>query len=375
MRKYFLWLLLASFAVLSLTTLRSIAPDLLTKQLAAFGLGACLFYGLSRLPFSFYLRHSKYAYWLINLLLLGLVVYGEAMRGTAGWISLPFGWNLQPSQFALPVTALYALSLWPKQQILNWRSLLQLTAVIGIPFVLIFISPDFGTAMVFVVALGALLWLHRLPWRYAVGLGAAALAAALLLWTVVFQDYQRDRVLGFLHLQSAAKLGVASTLEYAAAPTRTSEQSPAVYNARQALIAVGSGGVWGRGLGHGVQSHLRFLPERQTDFIFASFAEEWGLVGASILLSLYLGLLLFLLFISAQLPDFAAGAYVQILLVMLLVQTFINIGMNMSLLPITGITLPLMSYGGSSVLAVMMSLGVVQSLLGGLKKAPFYTFY
>jgi len=362
MRKYFLLIILLSFALLSLTTLLSIVPELLNKQAMAFVLGIFTFYLLSRLPFDFYLRFSKYAYITLNVVLFLLLIYGEMTRGIAAWISLPFGFNLQPSQFAVPATALYLANYLKKPRVLHWQLLWRLGLIITVPFILILLAPDFGTAMVFLVSMAMVLWLNRLPWRYALALFAAAVLAGTLTWTLLFKDYQKQRILGFLNMQTATS-------------TSSNEQTPAVYNARQALIAVGSGQIWGRGLGHGVQSHLRFLPERQTDFIFASFAEEWGFVGAAVLLSLYALLFFFLLFVANYSSTFAVTSYTTMVLMMFLSQTFINIGMNMSLLPITGITLPLMSYGGSSVLAMTISLAIVQAALADFKKRLIQSFY
>ena len=355
-------MILVSFALLSLTTLRSIVPDLLNRQAMAFGLGIVGFYLLSRLPFDFYLRFSKYAYLLLNLSLLLLLLYGEMTRGIAAWISLPFGFKFQPSQFAVPITALYLADYLRKPAVLHWKLLWRLGLIIVVPFILILLAPDFGTAMVFLVSMSTLLWLNRLPWRFVLALLSLILITSILTWTLLFKDYQKQRILGFLSMQSETS-------------ATSSEQSPAVYNARQALIAVGSGQIWGRGLGHGVQSHLRFLPERQTDFIFASFAEEWGFVGAAVLLSLYALLFFFLLFVANYSSAFPVTSYTAMVLMMFLSQTFINIGMNMSLLPITGITLPLMSYGGSSVLAMAATLAIVQSALADFKKRAIQSFY
>jgi rod shape determining protein RodA len=155
----------------------------------------------------------------------------------------------------------------------------------------------------------------------------------------------------------------------------SSKESSSAYNARQALIAVGSGRIFGRGIGQGVQSHLRFLPERQTDFIFASFAEEWGFIGAVFLLLLYFILLNFILYLAYRIEDFRQKLYLLVVFTMFLVQIFINIGMNMAILPITGITLPFLSYGGSSVISLFFALGVAASIADKFRKKTVHSFY
>ena len=143
----------------------------------------------------------------------------------------------------------------------------------------------------------------------------------------------------------------------------TTQQSQVNYNALQSQIAVGSGQTWGRGLGQGIQSHLRFLPERQTDFIFASFAEEVGFVGAVSLIILYLILILTIWRTAVRASNQVQKLVCFSILTMFLTQTIVNIGMNMGLMPITGITLPFISYGGSSILALSFCLGLTLSLL------------
>ena len=166
------------------------------------------------------------------------------------------------------------------------------------------------------------------------------------------EDYQKSRLTSFSQINQQTELML-----------ETDANQDAAYNARQALIAVGAGQLWGQGLGRGSQSHLKFLPERQTDFIFASFAEEWGFLGSSLILTLYLLLLAFLLYIAINEADQAKQLYVLTVFMMFFVQIFINIGMNLALVPITGITLPFLSYGGSSILSLFFTLALVQRVV------------
>jgi rod shape determining protein RodA len=294
---------------------------------------------------------------------LGLLIYGSVTRGISAWITLPFGFKFQPSQFALPITAVYLASFFRQATKFSWVLLWQALMIMAVPILLVLLEPDFGTALVLAAGLFMFLFFNHLSWSQVLNLVAIAAVAGLLLWTVVFKDYQRNRLLGFLHLHQTSSV------------TSTSQESSSAYNARQALIAVGSGQLWGRGIGQGVQSHLRFLPERQTDFMFASFTEEWGLVGALVLLFLYSVLLYFLWYVLLLLPNFQEQLYVASLLAMFLVQILVNVGMNMAIVPITGITLPFMSYGGSSIIALLYALGIVQSSIRRLRRQANRSFY
>jgi rod shape determining protein RodA len=363
MRKLLLPLVVVLFAVLSLTTLRSIMPELVAKQTIAFGLGAVVFTVAAAIPWQWHLRFAPWLYLALNVSLLGLLIYGSVTRGISAWITLPFGFKFQPSQFALPITAVYLASFFRQETKFSWVLLWQALVIMAVPTLLILLEPDFGTALVLAAGLGMFLFFNRLSLSQILNLVAIAAVVVLLLWTVVFKEYQRNRLLGFLHLHQTSSAAF------------TSQESSSAYNARQALIAVGSGQVWGRGIGQGVQSHLRFLPERQTDFMFASFAEEWGLIGALFLLFLYAALLYFLWYALLLLPNFQEQLYVGSLLAMFLVQIFVNVGMNMAIVPITGITLPFMSYGGSSIIALLYALGIVQSSIRRLNRQANRSFY
>ncbi len=364
MRKYFLLSLIFLFAILSLTTLRSIVPELLYKQAISFFLAFLVFLLASKLPFIFHLHLAKWLYLLLNLLLLFLLIYGSITRGISAWIVLPLGFKFQPSQLAVPITALYLIACFPKEMKFTWFTLFKSLLIIALPAILILLEPDFGTVLVFIVAMSIFLFFNQLIFKQILGLFLLAFLGALILWTLVFKDYQKSRLLSFLHLYQPVQ----------SSQTEKKESSSA-YNARQALIAVGSGQLFGRGIGQGVQSHLRFLPERQTDFIFASFSEEWGFLGVFFLLGLYFALLAFLLYVAYKIDDFSSRLYLLILFGMLLIQIFINVGMNLAILPITGITLPFLSYGGSSVISLFFALGVAQSIIGSFKKKAIRSFY
>lgn len=363
MRKFFLGSILFLFSLISLITLRSVVPDLLYKQGIALLIAFALFFTLSQIPFSLMMKYSRYLYLFINIILLGLLIWGRVSRGIVAWITLPFGFKFQPSQIAAPFTALYLASLFPKEKKFTWRELWQTVAIILIPTALILFEPDFGTAFVFFLAMSVFIFFNRLDFRKFLSLVSIGLLSFGMLWTFVLEDYQKARLFGFSNLQQNQELTV------------TEEETSAEYNARQALIAVGSGKFWGRGLGQGVQSQLRFLPERQTDFIFASFAEEWGFLGTSLIIFLYFSFLLFILRYAYLVEKFSAKLYLLAIFTMFLTQLFINIGMNLALIPITGITLPFLSYGGSSVISFFFALGIIQSILNSYQKKEVLSFY
>lgn len=334
-------------SLLSLVILKSISPDVVTRQFWFFCFGWSVCWLLLRLPSEVLHAYAVWMYWLLVLVLFVLLITGNQTRGTVGWFELGWGLKLQPSQFAVPIVAWYVAVRNGKYQTvwsLLWR--------IVLPGLLIMLEPDFGTAMVYFMSLSVFFWQFKLQLRHVIGMLAVALIGFVIAWTFIFKPYQRDRVLSFLFPTRIVQVGV---------------ESSAQYNARQALIAVGSGQVVGQGLGQGVQSHLRFLPERQTDFIFASLAEEIGLIGSVTVVLCYGVLLGSMLLAVLQYFEQPTLRYILSFATFVFVQTAINIGMNIGLLPITGITLPLLSYGGSSILAFCTGLGLVMNQMSRLK--------
>ncbi len=340
MRSWLLPLVITVMGLLGVLTLRSVAPQLAIQQLVYLVLGVIIFSFVSQWS---YHRLSAWRWGLYVLLVIGLCIplaIGQTTRGIAAWIDIGGWFSIQPSQLAIPFVGLVVAELVTKTK-LQVKDFVGLGVVIGVPAILVALEPDLGTLIVYLASMGSMLFVSHVQWRWIVGVGAIAIVVAVTSWHWWLAPYQKARITSFLN---------------------TSSNQDASYNARQALIAVGSGQLLGRGLGQGIQSHLRFLPERQTDFIFASLAEELGFLGAAVVLSGY-GLLLWSLHrIADQSTDVAASYYCYAISGMLMVQVMINIGMNMGLVPITGITLPFVSYGGSSFLAVCLSFGIVQAI-------------
>ncbi len=370
MRKYFLASLLFLLMIVALVTLKSIAPDLLSIQLTAYLLGFIIFFVFSKVSLAYWWRFSPFLYWALNLLLLALLIWGRATRGIVAWIELPFGFRFQPSQLVIPLTALFLSNRFKKQsqsaqeKTLSWSAVLQILAIIFLPALLINLQPDFGTAIIYLLASSIFLFFNRLGWQKIAIFLSLIIVTITAAWFLVLADYQKSRLTSFLLFISPEK-NLSSDFR---------QESSATYNARQSVIAIGAGQLWGQGLGRGTQSHLKFLPERQTDFIFASFVEEWGFLGSLLILGIYFALLSFLLYLVYFEENRGKKLYILTIFMMFLTQILINIGMNLALLPITGITLPFLSYGGSSVLSLFFSLALVQSILLEGDKTPSSIF-
>jgi len=218
-----------------------------------------------------------------------------------------------------------------------------------LPGVLIIIQPDLGTTLIYFLSIGSMFFLAPIKFKHILYLSSAGIITLVLSWFLILKPYQKERILSFIN---------------------KSDQTQAGWNAEQSLIAVGSGQIWGRGLGQGIQSHLKFLPERQTDFIFASVAEEVGFIGSITLVGIYCYLMMVLWRVMASTPDLGQKQVCLSILSMMIIQTATNIGMNAGLVPITGVTLPFVSYGGSSILAISFSLGLIQSILRHTEPSP-----
>ncbi len=338
-------------ASISLVSLRSIAPDLMQRQLIYFLAASCIFFLMQKIRFEFLVQKSIIFYLLTIFTLLLLFGLGVTTRSTVRWIELPLGFKIQPSQFVPVIVSLLLAKKWSKQKIQSWKGLLNFLITLFLPIVLVLLQPDFGTSVVILVSLLSTLLFSSIRFKQVVSLSVVGVISLVLLWSLILKPYQKSRITSFFN--------------------REQQQAQAsAYNARQALIAVGSGQVFGRGLGAGVQSHLRFLPERQTDFIFASIAEEWGLVGSLIILCLYFSLLITLLVACYQADVAEHQVIIIVLFVNLFSQIFVNIGMNVGLVPITGLTLPFLSYGGSSIISFSIYLGLVFNVISLRRTKP-----
>jgi len=347
LRRWLLPLFIFLFALLSLMTLRSIAPTLLQKQALYFALGAVIFFLTAKISFQKWLILSPYVYGLVVVLLILTKIIGKVTRGATSWI--PIGsFHVQPSQIAVIATGLFLISLLSKKEIKTWEDFFRLGFLAAIPAALIFIIPELGTTIIYTFSIASIFFLSKTKPRFLFLSLIVGVCVIVFSWNFLLRAYQKQRITSFLNVNQ--------------------DQTGGGYNALQSVIAVGSGQLYGRGIGQGVQSHLRFLPERQTDFVFASFAEEMGSIGAIPVILLYASGTFFLVLVGISVSKKEERYFCFLTATMIGAQAGINIGMNMGILPITGITLPLFSYGGSSILALCFQLGCVQSILQDFRK-------
>lgn len=347
MNKWFLPGIISILALLSVVTLSSIASAYAGRQLVFFLVGGVVFWLSSKVSFSTWLNY-RFLVYLACCIALIVPLFLSLTRGTARWIPVGDLFAIQPSQLAIPLVSFTLIWLLTKEKN-NFSQVVKFIAWLLPPAVLILIEPDLGTTIIYLTVLVSLLFLTNTSWKLLISLLGIGLLVAILGWLFVLQPYQKARITSFLATQE--------------------EQTHSNYNAEQALIAVGSGQMSGRGLGQGVQSHLQFLPEKHTDFIFASLAEEYGYLGSLVVIGL-LGLLIaYLLWMSHQLKNQAGQLFLFITALLFFLQATININMNIGLMPITGITLPFISYGGSSIISLCLMLGISQSIITKSKGA------
>lgn len=317
----------------------STSATLAFQQFAYAIVGIILFFTISGSDYRIIRGLVKPALVVVFLLLVMVSIIGFETRGSVRWIPLGF-FNIQPSEFAKPIIILFLASFW-SERISTWKNIfISLAWVFPILF-LIFRQPDLGTTLTIASVWFIMLFVSKISFKKIL-LIVLLVAIVLPMGWFVLHDYQRQRILTFLS-PGTDPLGQG-------------------YNIIQSTIAVGSGNFFGRGLGRGTQSRLQFLPEYRTDFVFASIAEELGFLGSVMIISIYSFIVVYCFWVGNR-SDTYFGSLISIGVAgMILFQTIVNIGMNTGILPVTGITLPLLSYGGSSLLATLISLGLVSSV-------------
>lgn len=341
--KNFDWLLLGLILlilILGLPILFSVAPEMIPRQLIWLAISLFAFFVFSSIDYRIFENMSFVFYFLSLFLLIITFIFGQVTRGSIRWLSLG-GINLQASEIIKPFLIVSLASWTTKLDLKEMKNLLFLFFLIALISLLIFLQPDLGSTIVINFVFLSVLLMAGLNLKFFFLVALLIIASFPLVWRFL-KDYQKTRIFVFFN-PFADPLGRG-------------------YHLLQSIIAIGSGKFLGRGLGRGTQSHLRFLPEYHTDFIFASLAEELGFVGSFLLLLLFWFLLWRILNLAQKTQDKFASLICLGVFSLLFFQVFVNIGMNMGLLPITGISLPLVSYGGSSLLATMISLGLVLSV-------------
>lgn len=317
---------------------------LVLKQALFFVFGLGLYAGLMTLDYRLWQPLYPWAY-LICVFLLVLIFspFGEVIRGVRSWLDFGF-FVWQPVEMIKVLTIIVLAGYFSKQgrHLRTWKPLIVSGTAVGLLTILLLAQPDLGSAAIlFFIWLGLVLTLGLSKWQISL-MVIGFIGIVLLAWTFVLEGYQRNRLLTFLD------------------PNRDPLGSG--YNLSQSIIAIGSGGLFGRGIGFGSQSQLKFLPETQSDFIFAVIGEELGLAGIALLLTLY-GIMAWRLIMIARATrnDFGQIVVVGVLFAFL-GQAIVHMGINMGLLPVTGLSLPFVSAGGSYMVAVMMMIGLAQSV-------------
>jgi rod shape determining protein RodA len=308
--------------------------------------GLAVMLTISLINYQILLENAHWLYIASVVSLLAVAIFGKKYLGARRWIQLPGGQHFQPSEWVKLVLILmlakYFSGQGERDQDASLSDIVKAGLIAGVPMLLVLKQPDLGTALTYVPVALMGLFLGGIQFRHA---AAILLIAGVLMpgvWHYGLKPYQKDRLTSFLH------------------PEADSQKTG--YQLEQSKIAVGSGGIWGKGVRKGSQTQGSFLPEPHTDFIFAAWSEEHGFVGAVALLLLYFLVLMRLIHNAQTAPDSAGGFVVMGVVAVLLFHILVNAGMVVGYMPVTGIPLPLMSYGGSSVLFMFLALGIVMNI-------------
>jgi len=349
-------LLLTAYGILMIRSAVTGAPafERLPAQQAQFALGGIIItLVVAAIDYRFLTASHWYIYIALVLSLIFVAIAGQINNEARRWIQVTPNFQIQPSEFGRILLAVtFSQFLASRQHLINRFSNTFLSLIyIGIPVVLIFIQPDLGMSVLFLVMWFAIIWLAGLPLSHFLVVAALGILGTAAIFPNL-RDYQRDRIITFL------------------SPDTANEDD--VFNIEQAEIAIGSGGPWGKGYMQGPQSQHGFLRVQHTDFIFAVVVEEMGLFfGALPVLGLMGFILIRILRIASLTPD-PAGKYMCAgIAAILFFQTVVSVGMNVRVLPVTGLTLPFVSYGGSSLITLYLAIGVVQSVLMRHRKQEF----
>ncbi|MEX2007832.1 MAG: rod shape-determining protein RodA [Candidatus Levyibacteriota bacterium] len=331
---------------ISLTVIFSVSASLFWSQMVFVFISLVVFFLCANINYKVLRLYSVPIYVVSLIVLLLLLFIGIESRGAVRWFEL-FGFRIQFSEFMKPFLAISLAAYLGNNKKRSLSTFLMIFAYLFPVAFLIFLQPDLGNALIYSFVVVFTLLVFGFPYRY--------FLSGLLLFAVVspiawnfLHDYQKQRLLTFIDPSSD--------------PLGTS------YNAIQSIIAVGSGMFFGQGLGQGTQSTLRFLPERHTDFIFATIAEELGFVGALVILAIFALIFYRIFLIFLRLDDTFPKIFTLSCFFILLVQFFINVGMNVGIVPVVGVTLPFVSYGGSSLLSSFILLGLLSAVDKGAKK-------
>jgi len=334
--------LLSMFGLLVLYSAGGSNIDLMYRQLTRLGMALVLMIMVANISLRLLKNLSIWFYLVGVLLLIAVAVYGEVGKGAQRWLDLGVI-RFQPSEFMkLAMPMMIASYLSDRVLPVGWKDLLVSSVLVVVPVILIARQPDLGTSLLVASAGFFVLFLAGVRWKILMILSVLASMAAPLLWKFALHDYQRGRILTMLDPES--------------------DPLGSGYHIIQSKIAIGSGGIYGKGWLNGTQSQLDFLPERSTDFIFSVFGEEFGWYGSVLLVSLYLLIIFRGLYIAAFSSDNFGRLLAGALSLTFFVYLFVNTGMVTGLLPVVGVPLPLVSYGGTSMVTLMLGFGMIMAI-------------
>jgi rod shape determining protein RodA len=339
------WLLLILILPLigiSLFLISEISYSLYVKELIYIGVGVIVFIILLFVPFRKFLWVIPFLYWLNILLLLAVDVVGVTKLGARRWLEIPFtSFTIQPSEFMKTTLLLmlgYLIYRYPPRPVYTPKEFLRLAIYIVIPFLLIAKEPDLGTASITLLIGFGVLFVIGVDKRVWITLAILGAVIAPVAYKFFLKDYQRERIESFLKKPN--------------------------YHVRQSMIAIGSGGLTGKSVEEATQTQLKFLPIASTDFIFAYYSERFGFVGGVILIILYFAIISYLLIKAEGVKeDYVAKVLLIGVGLMFFVYSFVNIAMTIRLAPVVGVPLPLVSYGGTSFLNLIVLLAIIENLL------------
>ena len=316
--------------------------EMVERQIFRLGVGMVICLILAQLPPKYMRRASPFLFVVIVALLVGVLLFGVGAKGAQRWLQIPGGPRFQPSELmkiVMPMMVAWYFANRPLPPTL--KEIVTVLVIIAVPSLMVAKQPDLGTALLVGVSGIFALFLAGIGWRYILGAAAVAPAAAYSLWHVM-HDYQRQRVLTFLNPES--------------------DPLGSGWNIIQSKTAIGSGGLYGKGYLEGTQAQLNFLPESHTDFIIAVLAEEFGMLGCALLMCAYLLVIARGLYIAANAEDNYARLLAGSITLTFFVYMFVNIGMVSGILPVVGVPLPLVSYGGTSIITIMATFGILMSI-------------
>lgn len=337
------WYIIISILVLggfSLAIINSVYQQYFLPQLIFYIIGLGIYFLFANIDHQIFRPFWLPIFFVSCFLLLVTFVIGVESRGAVRWVEIA-GFRLQLSEILKPFLLLAFSSYLSDHPPRKIKDALFAVFFCVLPFLLVLKQPDLGSAIIYALAFFGMIFISGLPVRYLFLSTFSFLFSIPAIWHFL-KDYQKDRIVSFLNPGS--------------------DPMGSSYNAIQALIAIGSGQIFGKGLGHGTQSQLLFLPERHTDFIFSSFIEELGLVGGLVMLAAFAVICHRLLRLIHLDNDSFGNNFLTGALFLFIGQIFINVGMNLGLVPVTGITLPLVSYGGSSILSTMIMFGIIANI-------------